>query len=271
MTTFSKVQRLMTALGIASVLAAVPLAHAQGAVTAYQYVTSTSMHVPAILSMFMHKKDTTTTATMGPTRTRMDQPDGTTTIVACDTQQLLFIDNNKKTYYATSFDDMMKSLTAGMNNAAAQAAHGSPPPAVNGTGSFTISVDEKKDDQTQVIAGITAHHAVDTITMAMNGTGDCPSGTQSISEDVWYAPMPYKMSCPVHPKMPSLPTGGHGASSACMQNFQMQANQRASAGRLTLRSTVTMGAKPMTITTVTEVKSAGTIPYDPSFFNVPAG
>jgi len=273
MIAFSKVQRVMMALGVASVVAAVPLAHARAATNAYPYVTTTSMHMPAIISMFMHKKvDSTSTTTIGPTRTRVDASDGTSTIIACDTQQMINIDNNKKTYSASSFDDLMKKMSADMNAALAKSKNGSPPPAVNGTGDVTVSFDEKPDTQTAVIAGITAHHAVDTVTIATTGTGECAKAmSTSMSFDIWYAPLPYKMSCPVRPKMQAMPQPQGGSASPCMQNFQIQANQKATGGRLALRTTTSFGMKGQEITTTTEVKSAGLIPYNASFFEPPAG
>jgi hypothetical protein len=222
--------------------------------------------------MFVHKRgESTVTTTIGPTRTRVDNSDGTSTIVACDTQQMITIDNNKKTYYATTFDEMMKNMSAMMSAAMAKSAKESPPP-VKGTGDMTITFDEKPDNQTDTIAGILAHHAVDTVTFAMKGTGDCAAMKNgSISYDVWYAPLPYKMSCPVRPKMPAMPQPQGGAASPCMQNFQIQANQKATAGRLALRTTTKFGLPGQEISTTTEVKSAGSIPYDPTFFNPPAG
>jgi hypothetical protein len=273
MPVFSKMQRVLMALGVAAVVSAMPLAHAQAAASAFQYVTSTSMHLPAIMSMFMHNKPgSSTTTTIGPMRTRLDESDGTSTIIACDLQKMIFLDSKNKTYYETSFDDLTKNMATAISAAVAKAKTStSPPPAVNGTGEMTVSFDEKPDDQTQVIAGITAHHAVDTITYSMSGTGDCAkmASSNSMSYDIWYAPIPYKMSCPVHMKpvaMPQQPT----SSAPCMQNFQVQANSRASKGRLLLKSTMTMGPKAMGISTTSEVTSAQTIPYDQSFFDAPA-
>ena len=89
---------------------------------------------------------------------------------------------------------MMKKLSTAMAQAQTKAADSSTK--INGSGNMTITFDEKPDSQTQTIAGMTAHHAVDTITLTSKGSGDCPSGSQSMSMDIWYAPSPVKMSCP---------------------------------------------------------------------------
>jgi hypothetical protein len=267
MTRLSLGNYALIAAGVVAVLTAAPAAHALGGGEEVQYVTSTSVQLPGILKMFAHKPaDSETTTTISATRTRHDDGNGTSTIVQCDLRRIVTINDNTKTYTAVDFDDMMKQLSTAMSQAQANAGNSSTK--INGTGNTTITFDEKPDSQTQTIAGMTAHHAVDTITMSMQGTGDCPSGSQTMTMDVWYAQSPVKMSCPM--KMAAPQNMGHG--SPCMQNMMVQANNmRSSQARINLKTTMNFAMGPMSMGTSSTVTSIKTMPYDPSFFDVPAG
>jgi hypothetical protein len=275
MTRLSLGNYALIAAGVVAVMSAAPAAHALGGGDAFQYVSTTSVQMPGILKIFMHKAaaDTTTTTTISPTRTRIDDGKGGSTIVQCDLRRIVTVDDNAKTYTVTDFDDMMKQLSTALAQAKAQAQAkaGESTSTIHGTGNTTVSFDEKPDSQTQVIAGMTAHHAVDTITITMQGTGDCPSGSQSMSMDVWFAPSPVKMSCPTKMAAPQPAGGGHSGS-PCMQNMMFQANtMRSSQARIPLKTTMSYAAGPMSFGTTSTVTSTKTIPYDPSFFDVPAG
>lgn len=266
---FSRVQLAFAAAGIVAIALAANAPRALGSSDALQYVTNSTVQMPGILKMFGAGKNasSTSTTTISAERTRHDDGKGNTVIVQCDLKRIVNIDDNTKTYSVVNFDDMMNEMSAAMK--AAQAKTGSPAPKINGSGSVTFSFDEKPDDQTQTIAGMTAHHAVDTLTMTSTGTGDCPSASFSMSMDVWYAPSPIKMSCPM--KLPSAAPSGHAAN-PCMQNMMVQAsNVRGSQGRIPLKTVMSMPMGPMTISTTEQVTSVKTIPYDASFFDVPAG
>jgi hypothetical protein len=255
--------------GVLAVMFAAPAAHAVGGGEELQYATTTSVQMPSILKMFGggRAKGTSDTTTISTSRTRHDDDKGHSTIVQCDLRRIVTIDDNAKTYSVVDFDDMMKQLTTAVSQAQAKA--GQSTTKVNGTGNVTISFDEKPDSQTQVIAGMTAHHAVDTITMSMQGSGDCPSNSQSMTMDVWYAPAPVKMSCPTRMAAPSL---GNRGGSPCMQSMMMQANNmKSSQARIPLKTTMSIPMGPMTMGTTTTVTSVKTMPYDPAFFDVPAG
>ncbi|HEY7981547.1 MAG TPA: hypothetical protein VID19_08670 [Candidatus Eremiobacteraceae bacterium] len=269
MTRLSLGNYALIAAGIVAIVSAAPAAHALGSGEELQYVSTTSVQMPGILKMFMHKAaaDTTSTTTISATRTRHDDGKGVSTIVQCDLRRIVTVDDNTKTYTVVDFDDMMKQLSTALSQAQAKA--GESASTVHGTGNTTVSFDEKPDSQTQVIAGMTAHHAVDTITISMQGSGDCPSGSQSMTMDVWYASSPVKMSCPTKMAAPQVPARG---SSPCMQNMMFQANNvRSSQARIPLKTTMSYGAGPMTFGTTTTVSSVKTMPYDPSYFDVPAG
>jgi hypothetical protein len=266
---FSRVQLAFAAAGIVAIVLAANAPRALGSGDALQYVTNSTVQLPGILKMFGGGKNTssTSTTTISAQRTRHDDGKGNTVIVQCDLKRVVNIDDNTKTYTVLNFDDMMNAMTAALKEA--QSKTGSPAPKINGTGNMTFSFDEKPDDQTQTIAGMTAHHAIDTLTMTSTGTGDCPNASFSMAMDVWYAPSPIKMSCPM--KLPSAAPSGHAAN-PCMQNMMVQAsNMRGSQGRIPLKTTMSIPMGPMTMTTTEEVTSVKTIPYDPSFFDVPAG
>jgi hypothetical protein len=280
MTRLSLGNYALIAAGILAIIVAAPAAHAVGAGEELQYVTTTNVNMPGILKMMMgHKFDTPpSTTTISTTRTRHDDGKGNTLIVQCDLRRIININDNTKTYSVVDFDDVMKQATAAM--AAAQAKAGTPPPTatkINGTGSTTISMDEKTDDQTQVIAGLTAHHAIDTITISTTGTGDCPNMSQSMTDDIWYATSPIHMSCPTKlPPPPPMPTGmGGQGGNACAQNLAFQANSvKAAQPRIVLKSTMGLPAAQkagFNMSTTTLVTSLKTQPYDPAFFDIPAG
>jgi hypothetical protein len=283
MTRLSLGNYALIAAGVLAVIVAAPAAHAVGAVGAgqeLQYVTSTNINMPGILKMMMgHKFDQPpSTTTISTTRTRHDDGKGNSLIVQCDLRRIINVNDNTKTYSVTDFDDVMKQLATAM--AAAQAKAGTPPPSatkINGTGSTTISMDEKTDDQTQVIAGLTAHHAIDTITISTKGTGDCPNMSESMTDDVWYAASPIRMSCPTKmPPPPAMPSGPGGqGGNPCAQNLAFQANAVKSAqSRIILKSTMGLPAAQkagFNVSTTTLVTSLKTQPYDPAFFDVPAG
>ncbi len=268
---FSRAQLACAAAGVFAIIFAANVPRALGSGDALQYVTSTTVQMPSFMSSMTSGKNMTTTqtTTISDTRTRHDDGKGNSVIVQCDLKRIVEIDDNAKTYSVVNFDDMMNAMTAAMRNAQANAG-GSPPPKINGSGNMTFSFSEKPDSQTQTIAGMTAHHAVDTITMTSTGTGDCPNASMSMTSDVWYAASPIKMECPM--KLPSFsPQGGPGGN-PCMQSMAIQMNNaRAAQSRIPLKTTTSIPMGPMTINTTAEVTSIKTIPYDASFFDVPAG
>ena len=139
-----------------------------------------------------------------------------------------------------------------------------------------VSVNTVKDPQTKTIFGMTAHHVITTFTGTSTGTGECPSGTMTMTSDEWYVPNVVRFSCPL-PRppmaaMPSMPQGGspRGAN-PCFGKFQIEASGKAaSSDRFALKQSTTMdmGFK---FTTHEDVTQYQVMPYDPSAFNVPAG
>jgi hypothetical protein len=274
--------------GIVAVIAAALPFYASGALapnTQLQYTKTTKVNMPGILSMFMGKNTgTSETTTISATRERIDSGN-TSRIVQCDLKRVITLDNNAKTYYVMTFDQMKAAMAAAEAQMRAQMqAHGypTPPPAtsgppIQGSGGITLSVNTVNDPNTQQILGMTAHHVTETITGTANGTGQCPNGSMSMTNDEWYVPTPATFSCPLpRPQIPTMmppPNMPHGGAAAnpCMGSFQVQASGKAhTEDRFALKqdTTIDMGVK---LTTHEEITKFQISPYDASWFDVPAG
>jgi hypothetical protein len=274
------------AAGVVAVIAAAVPLFASGLAPNTQLVyTRTSKAVmPGVMSMFMHGGGSSETTSISATRERTD--DGSTSqIVQCDLKRFIHLDNNAKTYYIMTFDQMKAAVQAEEAQAAAEMkAHGyaTAPPApsgspIQGSGGLTISVNTVNDPNTQQMFGMTAHHITETITGTATGTGQCPNGTLTMTNDEWYVPTPVTFSCPIsmpRPQMPVMapPPGQHGGgANPCFGSFQMQASGKAhTEDRFALKqdTTLDLGVK---ITTHEEITKYQIGPYDASLFEPPAG
>jgi len=271
------------AAGAAALIAAVmPLLVQSSPPQQVQYTKTTSVHLPGIMSMFGGKPSNETT-TVSATRKRTDSG-STSEIYQCDLKRVIHLDNNAKTYYVMTFDQMraeMAAMQAQMQAQMAQRGSQTAPPAsmapIQGSGGLTLSVNTVNDPNTQQIFGMTAHHVTETITGTTTGTGQCPSGTLSMTNDEWYVPNPITFSCPLPrpptammpPKMPQ--GGGRPQTNPCLSSFQVQASGKAhSEDRFALKqdTTIDIGVK---MTTHEEVTKYVVGPYDPSAFDIPAG
>jgi hypothetical protein len=192
------------------------------------------------------------TTTIAPARTRMDVGN-VSTIVQCDTQQVIVLDNTDKIYSTRSFADSLKDADAG--------ASFGPFAASDPTQQTT---ETQPDDGTETIAGLLSHHD---IVSAPNAFGFAKT-------DLWYADVPMTNVCA---SAPQLTDAGVVAATAVDQ----------ASVRIPLRSVEwsemsfsapqpspvpyhdpmlqTPGIAWIETTTVTR------LPYDPSFFDVPAG
>jgi hypothetical protein len=266
------------------VVAALPLFGAAPPPTQLQYIRTSKASMPGPMSMFVHPKATSETTTIGPTRMRTDDGSSNTSqIVQCDLKRIIHVDNNAKTYWSMTFDQMKAAMAASEAQMQAQMKGRTPPPAqsgpaqppIEGSGGLTLSVDTVNDPNTRQIFGMTAHHVTETISGTANGTGQCPSGTLTLTNDEWYVANPVTFSCPLPrmqpPPPPPAPQGGPKGANPCLASFQFQASGKAhTTDRFALiqDTTINMGIK---ITTHEEVTKYETQPYDPSFFNPPAG
>ncbi len=272
---------------IAVAVTALPLFSSTSAApaTQVQYTRSTKINVPGVIKMFMHGvgAETRQTTTIGPERIRTDNgSDDTSYIVQCDLKRIVHLDNKAKTYWVKTFDQAQRDMDAALKAMAQKFKMASPAPQptgspIQGKGTVTVDFNEQPDDQTQVIAGLTAHHVLDTVKLKFAGTGDCAgSGELDFRSDEWYVknelPSP---TCPNAPKM-TVPQGGppmpQGQGSPCM-SFQSAANSRTHpVDRFILKEDSSFGAGGhFGFSTHDEVTSYQTTPYDPKFLDVPAG
>jgi hypothetical protein len=269
------------ASGVAAVIAAMLAPAAIGAGTAVQYTQTTTANLGGVMggmaSLFGKKKGTTSTTTTSTNRLRTDNGD-TSTIMQCDLKRILTLDNNAKTFYALTFDDLVKRMAAAANALSGVSAQNQAETSnsnIKGSGTVTITVDEKPDDQTQTIAGMTAHHVAKTLTIAMKGTGQCKDQTITMSTDEWYGKNEAPLQCPNVFKSVGRPVNPFAAMQGmpCMQNVQTAVNEKdpPQPNRLPLRTDTTFSVSGMKFGSHIETDSVTKIPYDPKFFDVPAG
>lgn len=203
-------------------------------------------------------------------RSRQDHTDGTSLIVQCDLQRSLVVDPATKTYYAVSFDDAARSFVAMISGI--QKTFAPLMPQIHGSSTVKVTAKEQPDDKTRLIAGQKAHHVIQTVTLHITGTGDCPSGTMQVTSDEWYADNPLDAYCPLVPMQnPAALQNAVQAlpMAACMGNIRAAADAKlASAKRFPLDQTTELGplGKTHTVTSAFVVQ-----PYDPSLFDAPAG
>jgi len=275
---------------VAVLVTALPLFSSSSAspATMVQYTQMTKVNLPGmgVLKMFMKGANTETrvTTTIGPGRTRTDNNDGTSYIIQCDLKQVVHLDTKAKTYWVKTFAEAQAYMDAQYNAMAQKLKTATMPPPqpqgspIQGKGTVTVDFNEQPDDQTQVIAGMTAHHVVDTVTLKFAGTGDCKgSGDMSFRSDEWYVKneLP-SMSCPNAPRMrmpqTSLAPAGPQQASPCF-SFQSAAHSKSHPGnRFVLKEDTSMGVGGhFGFSTHDEITSYQTLLYDRAFLDVPAG
>ena len=269
--------------GLLAVAAASSPRVVAGAQQQIQFTSTTHVDMPGIFRLFGAGKAESTTTTVSDTRQRTDNSNGTSDIVQCDLKRLIHLDNNAKTYYAVTFAQAEAAMAAAMR----RMSHYTPPPQrgraatappIQGSGGFTLSVNTVNDPQTQTIFGMTAHHVIETITGTANGTGQCPNGTMTMTNDEWYVTKVVSLQCPL-PRppvsvMPAMPAGapGGGARNPCFGQFQTQAQGKAASGnRFALKQTMSLDMGGFKLTTHNDITQYQVMPYNPSFFDVPAG
>jgi len=267
---------------LAVIAAALPLVVQSSPPQQIQYVKVTRTDVPGMMRMFVHNTSSTATVTVSSSRQRTDSGDETSDIIQCDLKRIVHLDNKNKTYYAMTFEQMQAAMQQAMQNMPKAKSYAPPPPAsaapIKGAGSITLSMNTREDPQTQTILGMTAHHVTTTIAGASTGSGDCPNFSASLQTDEWYIPNEVSFSCPVPmppmmPRAPGGPAGGNPmAGNPCFGQFQVQANGKArTADRFPLKQDVTMDFGGFKFTTHEEVTKYAKSPYDPAYFDVPAG
>lgn len=272
---------LALASGLCALIAAAVPIFATGATQMMiEYTQSSQAKMPGMMSMFVHPGATSETHYVSQSRERDDQGN-TSQIVQCDLKRVIHLDNGAKTYYTLTFAQMQAIQQAAIQQYYSQA-HQTPPPQqpngqpIEGSGGFTLSVNTVNDPNTQQLFGMTAHHVTETITGTSTGTGQCPNGSMTMTNDEWYIPNQITFSCPLpRPRIPTAPAnaphGAGGAANPCFGSFQFEASGKAhTEDRFALKqdTTIDMGIK---ITTHEEVTKYQVSPYDPSVFDVPQG
>jgi hypothetical protein len=271
--------------GLAAVIvAAVPLFVKSAPPQQIQYVKVSHFDMPGmgVIKLFVHNiaNSTTETTTVGPTRQRTDSGD-TSEIIQCDLKRVVHLDNKNKTYYAMTFDQMQAAMQQAMQNMPKTKGM-TPAPAtsmapIHGSGSLSLNVTTQEDPQPQPILGMNTRHVTTTVTTTMNGSGDCPNGSATMKTDEWFIPNEIHFSCPL-PNIPVLrggpaaPSGNPMAANPCLSAFHAQANDKIRSGdHFNLKQDTSLELGPMKLATHEEVTKYQKSPYDPAFFDVPAG
>jgi len=205
------------------------------------------------------------TTTIAPARTRTDVGD-ISTIIQCDKQQIIVADNTSKTYSAQSFSDSLNDPDSGNNGGA-----------FNGPTDLSQQVIvPQPDDGTETIAGLLSHH--DVITAPLE------SGFGYLKSDLWFADVPMPNACSSPAKEPG-PAAAPQASAApatvriplrSVQVSQMFFSAPAPAPSLTPNASASSAPyrDPVLDTpgiAWIETTSVTHLPYDASYFDVPAG
>jgi hypothetical protein len=206
------------------------------------------------------------TTTIGPARTRTDVGD-ISTIVECDKQQIIVMDNTAKVYSAQSFDDSVKDADA------------SQAPAFFGGGAPDVTqqtVVAQPDDGTETIAGLLSHHQLI--------SAPSTTGFGSAKTDFWFADVPMPNACSSAPPQTSVANPQPAAVAPSTVRIPLRSVQwsqmdfaappatpspspDASASPTPYEDPVlqTPGIAWLETTSVTR------LPYDSSYFDVPAG
>ncbi|HLJ83792.1 MAG TPA: hypothetical protein VKT51_06455 [Candidatus Eremiobacteraceae bacterium] len=231
-------------------------------------VASRPMHLDPRINVAAEFEATTTVAA---DRTRTDIGD-VSTIIQCDLRKVIVLDNAERTYSVTTFDQaesqqQSPQFTSGFDFMTA-ALGGSP----DETAAMTIS--PQPDDGAVTIAGLTARHAI--FSLSSNGGG---SGQKT---DLWYADIPVADHCSLDAQSaqegPSPASAGDASKvrvplrSVEWTEMQMGANEDSATPASTIAPSdyVDPMLKRPGFAWL-ETTSVAQLRYDPAFFDVPAG
>jgi hypothetical protein len=186
--------------------------------------------------VILKDKTVSSTTTISPQRARVDY-EHISIIAQCDAGKVLTLNHDAKTYFVTTLDSSDALIAAAVQQNASQ---------------VQVHVDRQRDDQIQTIAGMQAHHEVETFSSP---------GIPSATTDKWYAL--------------SDMTNGCGQSGQIMAgNIEIP---------LRLERKVDMSTMPIQLPTMPgfdiasllntriETTSVSKIAYDPAFFDAPSG
>ena len=187
-------------------------------------------------TVIIKDKTISSTTTISPQRARVDY-EHISLIAQCDAGKIITLNHDARTYFVTTLDSSDALIAAAVHQNASQA---------------QVHIDRQKDDQVQTIAGMQAHHEVETFSAP---------GIPSATTDKWYA-------------LSDMPN-------SCSQSGQIMAGNIEIPLRLERKvdlSTMPFQLPTMPgldfaslLTTRIETTSISKIAYDPAFFDVPSG
>jgi len=197
-----------------------------------------------------------TTITKSTQRERFDDPFGTT-VFECDTQRSLHWKVQDRTYTAGSFQEMSRQRAA--IEAAAKG---------NGESESSGTVHDVLDAKTAIIDGIMADHLVETLTFPASD-----SFGPRVEREIWYAPRVDPFRCPaldgIHGKSSGATSTQSSSSGSAFVSVGTLTQANVPPGSLVLRESDSLFAEEIAVRI--EITSLKTLPYDPSYFDPPAG
>lgn len=218
-----------------------------------QYAQSSEVLLP---DGRMSDPDATIT-TLSAERERTDDQFGTF-VIECDRRRTISWRALDKSYVVESFDELAQQdaqIAASMR--------------ANGKSESVATPHDAPDAKTTIIDGLTAHHFVETMIALPNDS----LGT-SVS-DVWYTagadPFVCRAFDAIAPRGNRITTSissGGGPAGVTMVSSSIISGAGLPAGAVVLRKSTRVGHEVNVITEVTAVKK---LPYDPTYFEPPAG
>ena len=202
------------------------------------------------------------TTTIAPARTRTDVAD-ISTIVQCDKREVIVLDNTSKVYSTTSFDEMKDTDPAS-----------SGPMGGDALDSAQQTIVPAPDDGTETIAGLVSHHEMISAPSAM--------GFADAKTDLWFADLPMQNACAAvtpDPGAALVPLSAVSASTVriplrSVQWSQMDFSAPTPAPSPATSMPATAYRDPVLDTpgiAWIETTSVTQLPYDATYFDVPAG
>jgi len=181
-------------------------------------------------------KPVTSTTTISSQRTRVDYAQ-TSIIAQCDLGKLITLNREKKTYYVTPLATGSALVSNGMPG---------DPTAIH------VQIERTTDTKTQTIAGLTAHHVVETLTAI-------GVSAPSVSTDKWYAISDVVNGC----ARPGEPAGSY-------IEIPLRLEHKVDTSTSPVPLPTGMGLDIAKLLTVrVETTSVSKIPYDPALFEAP--
>jgi hypothetical protein len=188
----------------------------------------------------IHLKDmkVSSTTTISSQRTRVDY-EHITIVAQCDTGKIITMNRDAKTYFVTALDssDALIQSALTQNLAPAQ-----------------VHIDRRPDDQVQTIAGMQAHHEVETFSAP---------GVPSATQDKWYALSDMTNGC-----------SQSGQTMAGNIEIPLRLERKVDVSTMPFQMPkVNMPGFDLAemLTTRVETTSVSKIAYDPAFFDVAPG